>query len=212
MESELAGSFEPAPQLTITSLETLKVFADPLRQQIIEALLDGAKTVKQVASELDLAPTKLYYHVNLLEEHQLIRVVDTRIVSGIIEKHYQASARSFAIEHSLLTPGQEGGSAIGLALNAMLDPIREEIHRSFDSGLIDMSEDAPLWRKLKIWRETIRFSEPEAEEFYKRLEALVREYTNRHDAPESAEKQPYALIIGVYPAQISSKSSRSTNE
>jgi transposase-like protein len=207
MDAEPAGSFQPAPQLTITSLETLKVFADPLRQQIIEALLDGAKTVKQVAAELDLAPTKLYYHVNLLEEHQLIRVVDTRIVSGIIEKHYQASARSFAIEHSLLTPGQESGSAVELALNAMLDPIREEIQRSFSSGMIDMSEDAPLWHKLKLWRETIRFSEAEAAGFYSRLEALVREYASRSSAAESSD-QPYALIIGVYPAQTSSKSNR----
>lgn len=201
MESEQAGTFEPAPEFTITSLETLKVFADPLRQQIIEALLDGAKTVKQVASELELAPTKLYYHVNLLEEHALIRIVDTRIVSGIIEKHYQASARSFNIEHSLLMPGQAGGSAVEMALDAMLDPIRQEIYRGIESGIINTSDDAPQSRKLKIWRELSRLSEKEAEAFYDELEVLVRKYASRLNAPENANSQPYTLIIGIYPAQ-----------
>src|SRR5215211_5670272 len=106
METLTPSNGQPAPLHTITSLEALKVFSDPLRQQIIEALLDGAKTVKQVASELELAPTKLYYHVNLLEEHGLIQVTETRIVSGIIEKHYVAAAKEYAIERSLMTPGQ----------------------------------------------------------------------------------------------------------
>lgn len=212
MQADEASNFQPAPQFTITSLETLKVFADPLRQQIIETLLDGAKTVKQVASELALAPTKLYYHVNLLEEHQLIRVIDTRIVSGIIEKHYQASARSFAIEHELLTPGQGNSPAVDVALNAMLDPIRSEIHRGLNSGLIDTSEDAVLSRKLKIWRELSRLSESEAEEFYERLDALVHEYGDRANNPENADSQPYTLIIGIYPVQPPNTSTPSVTD
>jgi DNA-binding transcriptional ArsR family regulator len=211
MQPEPTGSFEPAPQFTITSLETLKVFSDPLRQQIIEALLDGPKTVKQIASELEIAPTKLYYHVNLLEEHQLIRVTDTRIVSGIIEKHYQASARRFAIERALLTPGEVTG-VLDAALDAMLDPIRAEIHRGLNSGLIDLSEDAPLTRKLKIWREPSRLSPSQAEEFYKRLEALVQEYSAHLNEPENADCQPYTLIISIYPTQNPAKPTRSPGE
>jgi len=71
-------------EFVITSLETLKVFSDPLRQQIIETLLDGPRTVKQIAAELNIPPNKLYYHVNLLEAHSLIQVTDTRIVLSLI--------------------------------------------------------------------------------------------------------------------------------
>lgn len=204
------GSFEPAAEFTITSLETLKVFSDPLRQQIIEALLDGAKTVKQIASELEIAPTKLYYHVNLLEEHQLIRVTETRIVSGIIEKHYQASARRFAIERTLLSPGEV--NVVDAALDAMLAPIRAEIHRGLNSGLIDTSPDAPLTRKLKIWREPSRLSPEQAQEFYQRLEALVQEYGSHLNEPENADCQPYTLIISIYPTQNPAKPTRSAGE
>ncbi len=211
MQQEQTTSFEPAQQFTITSLESLKVFSDPLRQQIIEALLDEPKTVKQIASELAIAPTKLYYHVNLLEEHHLIRITDTRIVSGIIEKHYQASARRFAIERTLLSPGEVSG-VVDAALDAMLEPIRAEIHRGLNSGVIDNSEDAPLTRKLKIWREASRLSPSQAEEFYTRLEALAAEYGAHLNEPENANCQPYTLIISIYPTQNPGKPTRSLDE
>ena len=57
---DVAGAdYEPVPELMITTLETLKVFSDPLRQKIIETLMDSAKTVKQIAGELALAPSRL---------------------------------------------------------------------------------------------------------------------------------------------------------
>ena len=34
----------------------------------------------------------------------LIRVVRTRVVSGIIEKHYQVTAREFNVDRRLLSP------------------------------------------------------------------------------------------------------------
>lgn len=206
-----AGTFEPAPEFTITSLETLKVFSDPLRQQIIETLLDGSKTVKQIAAELELAPTKLYYHINLLEQHQLIAVTETRIVSGIIEKQYQASARRFLLERSLLTPGQAG--AVDTVIDAMIDPIRAEIQRGINSGLIDTSENAPQTRKLRINRELSRLSEAEAEAFYARLQAVIDEFNSFSAAHENDDDaQAYTLIIGIYPIQPPAKPNRPTNE
>ncbi|MBI1257335.1 MAG: helix-turn-helix domain-containing protein [Chloroflexi bacterium] len=196
---------QPAPLHTISTLEALKVFADPLRQQIIEALLDGAKTVKQIASELDLAPTKLYYHVNLLEEHGLIQVTETRIVSGIIEKHYTASANEYYIERALLTPGQNmSDEGLEIALDAMIEPVRTDIQKSMQQGLIDSSQDAPEHRKFRMWRAMSQLSEAEAAEFYARLEKLVDEFNG--SKAESADTQHYGLLIGIYPATSPKKS------
>src|SRR5918912_4209068 len=91
----------PDRVVTITDLDRLRVIADPLRLRILETLIEP-RTVKQVAAALGLAPTKLYYHINLLERHGLIVVVDTRLVSGILEKRYQAAARCFRVDHALL--------------------------------------------------------------------------------------------------------------
>ncbi len=201
---------QPAPLHTITTLEALKVFSDPLRQQIIEALLDGPKTVKQIAADLDLAPTKLYYHVNLLEEHGLIQVTETRIVSGIIEKHYVAAAREYFIERTLLTPGQStGGEVLKIAFDAMIDPIREELRRSFAQGLIDMSEDAEQHQRFRMWRAPSRLTPEQAETFYARLMALVDEFSAAKDDDPDGEKQGYSLLVSIYPTVASKKPSKS---
>lgn len=210
-QAQGTGAVQPAPAHTITTLEALKVFSDTLRQQIIEALLESAKTVKQVAAELDLAPTKLYYHVNLLEEHGLIQVTETRIVSGIIEKHYLASAREYLIERSLLTPGQNtGGEGLEIAFDAMIDPIRSDLLKSAKNGLIDTSEGAPEHHRFRMWRATSGLSEAQAAEFYARLDKLVDEfnaYGGDHEHADSPS-QHYTLLIGIYPATSPKKGSR----
>lgn len=198
-DQQSAGGYQPAPKFRITTLETLKVFSDTLRQQIIEALLEGPKTVKQIAAELDLAPTKLYYHVNLLEEHGLIRVTDTRIVSGIIEKHYQSAAYAFEINRPLLTPGQDSGDdAIDAAIDAMIEPIRGDIHRAFKQGAIDMSDDSLPYEKLRMWRATSGLTVEQAAEFYRRLEALVAEFNTLREL-NADESQQWGMVVGIYP-------------
>ncbi len=206
MDSPDSAQEQPAPLHTITTLEALKVFSDPLRQQIIEALLDGPKTVKQVAGDLDLAPTKLYYHVNLLEEHNLIQVTETRIVSGIIEKHYIAAAREYLIERTLLIPGQNtNGEGLKIAFDAMIDPIRADLRRSFEQGLIDTSEDAPQHRRFRMWRAMSQLTPEQAEVFYARLTALVDEFNAAKDEDPGVEKQAYGLLLSVYPTAASKK-------
>lgn len=201
MPSSQSSEEHPAPLHTIKTLEALKVFSDPLRQQLIEALLDGAKTVKQIAAELDLAPTKLYYHVNLLEEHGLIRVTETRIVSGIIEKHYMAAAREYLIERSLLTPGQNmSDEGLEIAFDAMIEPIRTDLRKSLVQGLIDTSDDAPEQRKFRMWRAMSQLSETQAAEFYARLEKLIDEFNAFKESDADAPSQHYGLLIGIYPA------------
>jgi len=222
VEKQPLSDGQPAPLHTITTLDALKVFSDPLRQQIIEALLEGAKTVKQIAAELDLAPTKLYYHVNLLEEHALIQVTETRIVSGIIEKHYMAAAREYAIERSLMTPGQTSGDeALEMTLDAMIEPIRTDLHKSMKQGLIDTSENAPEPHKFRMWRAMSQLSEEQAEAFYAQLEILIDEFNGFKDSNDSKNsKNPktsensvggrhYGLLIGIYPATSPKKPSKS---
>ena len=210
MDSPDSPQEQPAPLHTITTLEALKVFSDPLRQQIIEALLDGPKTVKQVAGDLDLAPTKLYYHVNLLEEHNLIQVTETRIVSGIIEKHYVAAAREYLIERTLLTPGQNAnGEGLKIAFDAMIDPIRNDLRRSFEQGLIDTSEDAPQHRRFRMWRAMSQLTPEQAEAFYARLTALVDEFNATKDDDPGVEKQAYGMLLSIYPTTASKKSLKS---
>src|SRR5919112_744906 len=72
----------------ISDAETLKAISDPLRLKILEAMVARVGepwSVKELAAALDVPQTRLYHHVELLLERDLIRVAGQRVVSGIIE-------------------------------------------------------------------------------------------------------------------------------
>lgn len=190
----------------ISDLDTLKVLADPLRLNILE-MLGKPGTVKQVAAKIGRPPTKLYYHFNLLEKHGLLTMVDTRIVSGIVEKHYQTSARTFRLQRDLLSPGADGfNESLDVALNAMFTTAREDLHASVKSGLLRLEDDAPRHRTAFINQARLRLQPDRADEFYERLEALVKEFqadADDHDddadVDEDSDIQYYKLLLILYP-------------
>ncbi len=195
--------YKPDPEFIINDLETLKVLADPLRIHIVELVTPAPRTVKQVASVLNMPPTKLYYHIKQLEERSLIRVVDTRIVSGIVEKQYQAAALSYRVNHELFSlTSQAGKEGLNVMLTGLFDDTREDIRTSVEADILDVSadqgDDKPLNRSLLISRHTLYLKPADAEEFYRRLKGLVREYTEAD--VEGDESNPYGLLVALYPS------------
>lgn len=79
----------------ITDLEQLKALSDPLRVNIITALGTGKKNSQQLAKILKIPRTRVHYHLNLLEKMGIIKVVDTDLVNGIVQKYYYPTARAF---------------------------------------------------------------------------------------------------------------------
>ena len=184
-------------QFVIEDLETLKVVADPLRKRILE-LLDKPGTVKVVARQLGMSPSKLYYHVNLLEEHGLLRVTDTRIVSGIIEKHYQVAARTIGIKSGLLSPSS-GDEALNLMLDEMLDRTGDEIRAAARAGVIEFDADAPKQRKLFMSRSEVTLTEAQAQAFLERLKALVDSFADDEADEDTPGVQEYVLQVSMFP-------------
>src|SRR5438093_9411843 len=87
----------------IETVAALKAVADPLRLRVLLALAEGPKTVKELAGELGVGPTRLYYHVNMLERNGLITVVERRMVSGIEERRYAGVAKNYTASPSMET-------------------------------------------------------------------------------------------------------------
>ena len=190
----------PASELTIADLDRLRVIADPLRLRILEALIEP-RTVKQVAAALDLAPTKLYYHINLLERYGLIAVVDTRLVSGILEKRYQAAARCFRVDHDLLAlAGPTGDAGLKMFLAAIVGGTEADIRRGVHNGTIDVGQHAPHPDALFLTHVLGRLAPEHLAEFYARLDALVRELAGTRSTQADPRARPYALALALYPA------------
>jgi DNA-binding transcriptional ArsR family regulator len=190
-----------AEEFEIDSLETLKVVADPLRKRIID-LLALPNTVKVVAKQLGMSASKLYYHFNLLEEHGIIQVTDTRIVSGIIEKQYRIAARRIRIKTGLLSPTSEtGDETLTITLAHMLDSTGEAVRDGVRQGIIHLGPDGQKNRKLLAASMVLALEGPEADAFYDRLEKLIDEFTQDSTTEATPNEQHYNMLLMLFPVQ-----------
>ncbi|HUS14244.1 MAG TPA: helix-turn-helix domain-containing protein [Chloroflexia bacterium] len=202
--SEMAAAFQPEQERVIGDLETLRVVADPLRIQILETALEEPRTVKQIGKLLNLPPAKLYYHVNALEEHGLLRVVGTRLVSGITEKQYRVTVLRIRFDRNLLSQADSRDEALNLMLSSVLDSTRQDIetvHRSVAGGLIDLAADAPANRKMLIIKTFSRLTPEQAAEFHRRLGELVDDFGAA--CADDTQTQAYSLTMLMHPSALS---------
>lgn len=195
------------PSYTIADLETLKDLSDPLRMRIFDQIglanqREELRTVKQLAEELNTSASKLYYHINLLEKHGVIKVAETQIVSGILEKHYQVAAHAITIGRELLGTGislDEKAAAIMGLLDGALDATRADMLKFLQAAVAD--EDVAKKfssRGGQITRENARITLAQAEEFSRRLLALVDEF-QQMSAPENEDAVIYGYTVVFYP-------------
>lgn len=195
--------FQPKDVLVIEDLDALKVIADPLRTQIIEILTHQQATVKQVADKLGLAPSKLYYHVNMLENAGFIVVVETRMVANMQEKYYRTVAHSFELDETLLTFHTDTGrDSVHTILNNVFDTTKDDIQRSLQARLFALDQgDSENQRRFMLTRQTGYISEERADEFMERLQMLLKEFVQDTVDNKTAESaQNYAFTIAFYPS------------
>jgi hypothetical protein len=156
--------------------------------------------VRQVAERLGLAPSKLYYHIGLLENIGLIQVVDTRLHKNIVEKTYRSRFTSLAVDPALLNFNTEAGKEnLNTALLATLDATRDDILRSLQARALALDQGAPGQpRKMIVSRQVCRLPEARAGEFHDRLQALLQEF----DAADTQDPSQlaYALAVTFYPS------------
>lgn len=203
MNADSLGGAPPQDDVyVIPDLETLKLFSDPLRLSVLNALIDGPHTVKEVGATLGVRPVKLYYHFRLLEAHGLIRVVSTRMVSGILEKTYQSRARRFSVERSQFTfplslSTQDLIATADGVLTVNLDGVRSEVQRSIQSGALDPLARSSGVRSLTVRRAEGWYTPEQIVRFNERITALQREFREASsDAPDAA---PYIYLQIMYP-------------
>jgi DNA-binding transcriptional ArsR family regulator len=201
-----AGSDEaPEPERIVSDVETLKALSDPLRLKILETMVANAEvgwTAKELAAELAVPQTRLYHHIELLLERDLIRLASQRVVSGIIESRYRVAALSFRLDHRLLSSDPSlGGAGLDL-LHTVFDSAREEVARALHAFLAGhpdaantddpaaVEPDRPLLTRGVAMLPTAKVAE-----FRTRLLALMAEYEVHENEPDAV---PWGFLIALY--------------
>jgi hypothetical protein len=194
--NDAAHAAAPVDEIVISDVETLRALTDRQRLQIMEAFARNGgepRTVKDVARELGAQVTKLYYHVNLLEQHGLLVVAGSRLVSGIVEKRYRPAARSFRVDRSLLSAASAAGmdakddvrEALGNVLDSAADAVRAAISsRTF----------APGDGRNLVSHGTMRLTPDQAS----RVQEALREIIETPDSTDE-DAADYALTVALHP-------------
>lgn len=191
--------YQPAERIVLEGLDALKVYFDPMRQKILHQMISETKTVQQIAEILDVPFTRLYYHINLLEKHNIIRVVDTRSMSGAVEeKYYQVAAYQFIVPRKMLNfSSPEHEKSLNVFLSAMLDETADDIRHSVRSGHVDMELESPDPDSLLIRRGLMHMPPEKVSEFHTELLDLIKRYQAE---PASDDDSYYGVTIAVYPS------------
>ncbi len=191
----------PETVFVIRDLETLRVMADPVRMQIFETLAHATLSPKQLALKLGLATSKLYYHLNTMEQHGLILVAETAMVANLQEKRYRTTALYLDVDPTLLSfATTEGQETVMTVLGSTLNTTREDVFRSLRVRAAELAAGAPSNpQHLVISRQSARMNEERAAAFRARLVALMQEFADIAGSPEDAADPIFALTVAFYP-------------
>jgi len=189
---------------TINKVETMKVLVSSLRAKVLLVLVNKTHTVKEISKILQVPPNRLYYHVNLLEQHGLIQVIETRMVSGILESHYRAVAAHYLVDPALLAPGSPlSGQTLEIILKNTLDVARDEIIRLTHQGVINIAQTPPDPQALLARRTTLVVPNEVAEQVYQKIDDFLLELGRSFsvELENKATFSSYTLVTIFYPHQ-----------
>jgi len=161
------------PELVLTRLDQVRALADPLRFRLVEALVAREASVAELARALATPLTRLYHHVDLLLEADLIEVSSQVRRRGALERRFRATARRFTLEKSLLEmgPGPDQSAEELLALGrGILVGASNDLVEGFRTGRIRPGEQG---RGLLLQDRLMRISAAGFERLARELPALL---------------------------------------
>lgn len=146
-----------------------------VRSRILDLLLDRAATVKELAKAIDRPPSTVAYHVGVLVDVGMLKVVRTRKVRAIEERFYGRTARVFYVGQ--IEPDLAAELPNLLAVAAA------------------NSRPAHQADQLRAVLRRARIPSERAGEFWDRVMELIHEFGQ---IPRSGDRV-YAFVAGLYP-------------
>lgn len=179
-------------QLAIDTIETLKAFGDPLRLRLL-ILLDRPHTAKEAAAELEVPVTRLYYHLQLLEDRGLIRVVRRKKVSGIEQRTYQSVARGWTIAPDVAAGSLESAGVLAALLNLVHAELAFALHEDPETPIGAGRSPVPI-----LGLNRLALSPHQVEELTARLRELLEEYACDEPTAPAGTRLHHVFLAG-YP-------------
>lgn len=165
--------YDLAPELPIDTPAQLKALGDPLRNTIVDLVLERAMTVTELAEQLDRPRGSVAYHVDVLVDAGLLQVVRTRKVRAIDERFYGRAALTYLLPHR---PGEI--------------PFIRDVIAEVDVARVESDDKVAImtYRHARIPLSRVA-------EYGARLHALALEFA---EEPRSGETE-FGLYLALFP-------------
>ncbi len=202
MNRRVAAQVKPEVEnFVVKDAAALKALADPMRMQILLELAEEPKTVKQVSAALEMGPTRLYYHFKILERAGLIRVTGRRMVSGIEERTYAATAESWTSEPGVMSPSEESE-----IIDALVEVVRAELELAVGArGETELGALGSTVPSLVLTR--LALSEDDVAEVQRRLESIMADFGETGKAPKGKRIYHALLEMHLTPSELHNQAS-----
>ncbi|CAM3925602.1 helix-turn-helix domain-containing protein [Paenibacillus lactis] len=160
----------------LTTLEEIKIYSDPYRLQILNVLnkMGRPATVKEVADRMGDVPAKVHYHMKKLEKIELVKIVSTKEINGIIAKYYEPFAGAIRIKRGNDTEEPVIKELIRSETNKLLSELFNQNRERFFKYLNNDEESTSM-----LTNTTLYMTEDEARNLFKELDKLLEPYKNK---------------------------------
>jgi DNA-binding transcriptional ArsR family regulator len=170
---------------------------NPLRGDILSRLAE-AGSAAEVARALGETPQRINYHLKALEKVGLVRRVGTRQVRNLVEVLFQAVAKTFVLSEALsMKPDtvrklKDQGALAHLIQTA--DTIKREALL-----LMERSDAAHEVPSASLQLHVPLGDEAQRAAFVDEYVAMVQALVHKYAGSGSAGKDPYQVVLAVYP-------------
>ncbi len=185
--------------IVIDSVEKLKVYADPLRQRILQAFCCNPATTKQVAGLLGESPARLYHHIDLLVSAGFLEVVGSQQIRGTVEKYYETVARKIIVDHALvghLEEGEEAPDAQNLVINTIQAGLVDAMDHFADSLFV--GKEKSVFPAVAV-QAKVTLSASQAKAFQEKVCEWIDKTSETQDDGESMH---YSITVACFPIKI----------
>jgi DNA-binding transcriptional ArsR family regulator len=162
----------------VTEPGQLRALAHPLRDTLLGLVLERAATVTEMAQAVDRPKSTIAYHVNLLVDAGLLRVVRTRRVRAIEERYYGRVARTLYV--GVLSRPED--KQVAAAINGLAQAAAESVPASAAD-------------ELRCTLSHARIPIEDVRTFWAQVQELARTFAQ---IPRAGD-QVYGFVAGLYP-------------
>ena len=133
----LADAAPVADELLLTDLDQLTEATHPIRSDLVFRLHEP-QSAAELAEQMGVPVTRLYHHLNRLEQLGFISVVATRRSGAKTERRYRTTARAFRLDPEAVRGTDP--QTVGRSVAALFDVARNEFAHEVETGALDPRE------------------------------------------------------------------------